>query len=116
MSRICNHSGFFGLFLANFVLIFLDFFIHYLLVVSLENDVDVASKSHKQNFLVVTLKVTDENTRIRIRILQSEVRIRIRSKMSRIRNTVFLGLFLANLVLIFHDFFKFIICLLYPLQ
>jgi hypothetical protein len=40
----------------------------------LKNDVNVASKSKKQNnlgkklFLVAILKVTDENSRIRIRI------------------------------------------------
>ncbi len=34
----------------------------------LKNDANLASKSPKQQFLVVILKVTDESTRIRSRI------------------------------------------------
>jgi hypothetical protein len=44
----------------------------------------ISKRTKKKFFLVVILKVTDENTRIRI---QNRSRIRICTKMSRIRNT-----------------------------
>jgi hypothetical protein len=47
-------------------------------------------------FLVGVLKVKDEKNRILIRIHWSEVRIGIRTKMSRIHNTDFYLLFLAE--------------------
>ncbi len=49
-----------------------------MIFLSLKNDVNVASKSNKQKKLSLgaTFKVTEENSRIRIR-----------TKMSRIRNT-----------------------------
>jgi hypothetical protein len=72
---------------------------------SLKNDVNVASKSHKQKKIVLKnlffagiLKVNDENRRIRIqdpdpnpdplvRGMDPRIRIRIHPKMSWIRNT-----------------------------
>jgi hypothetical protein len=63
--------------------------------ISLKNDVNVVSNCSKPKylgkryltFLVAILKVTDQNSRIRIRFRQSEMRIR--TKMSRIRYTGF---------------------------
>ncbi len=53
----------------------------------MKNDINVLSKSNKQKtFFVGVLKVSDENSRIRIRI-RMDPRSRIHTKMSWISNT-----------------------------
>jgi hypothetical protein len=68
----------------------------FLMTLSFKDCVNVASKSikeknfeKKKSFLVAILKVTDENSGIRLSEVHTDSRIRIRicTKMSQIRNT-----------------------------